>query len=463
MTPHRFLVPILVMLGMVAATVASLGVPLLPSVAATDGVSLTAAQWSLTVTLLVGALAAPVIGRTGDGSRRRATILGAIGIVTTGCVLSALPLGFAPFIVGRALQGFGLGLVPVAMATARDVLPANESRSTIGLLAITTAAGIGLAYPVAGLITQVAGLEAAFWFGAVLGAGALALAYIVIPSSSSKARRPLDMVGTALLGLGLTGLLLVLGEGQSWGWLSGRSIGVVLASALILVGWVRWELRAPHPLVDVRLLGNRGVRRADLFIFMVGLGIYPLLSLVSRLVQTPASTGYGIGASVLIAGLALVPFSIGTFVAGRSTTAWLRTTSPDVASGLGCVVLIVAMITFLLARAALWEILITMGIAGLGVGCVFASNPSQVIAEVPGHETGSAMGFNQVARTVGFAAGSALSAAVLAIYTPAGRSLPTNTGYERAAEASLVILGLTLATSVAALVGRRRQVLSELG
>lgn len=65
--PHRVLVPVLVCLGMVVAVVSSLGAPLIPTIAAVDRVSLADAQWSLTVTLLVGAIATPTMGRLGDG------------------------------------------------------------------------------------------------------------------------------------------------------------------------------------------------------------------------------------------------------------------------------------------------------------------------------------------------------------------------------------------------------------
>jgi len=64
-----------------------------------------------------------------------------------GCVLSALPAGFAVFLSGRALQGAGFGLVPLATAVARDDLPAGRSQRTIAAIGITTAVGIGLGYP----------------------------------------------------------------------------------------------------------------------------------------------------------------------------------------------------------------------------------------------------------------------------------------------------------------------------
>ena len=68
------------------------------------------------------------------------------------------------FLAGRVLQGAGLGLVPLATAVARDDLPADRSRSAIVLIGVTTAAGIGIGYPLVGLLAQALGLYAPFWF-----------------------------------------------------------------------------------------------------------------------------------------------------------------------------------------------------------------------------------------------------------------------------------------------------------
>ena len=109
--------------------------------------SLSTGEWILTITLLTGALATPVMGRLADGPRQRAVILVALAAVVAGCVLSAVSNGFTVLIIGRALQGVGLGLLPVAMAIARRNLPWEAARQTIATLSVTTAIGVGLGYP----------------------------------------------------------------------------------------------------------------------------------------------------------------------------------------------------------------------------------------------------------------------------------------------------------------------------
>src|SRR5438034_11806046 len=160
----RLLAAVLVFLAVQSPAVASLGTPLLSTLQRVERVSLAASQWTLTITLLAGAVATPLMGRLGDGRLRRLTTVGAVAVMLAGCVLSALPAGFAVFLAGRALQGAGLGLVPLATAVARDGLPAGRSRRTIALIGVTTAVGIGVGYPPAGLLAQGLGLYAPFWF-----------------------------------------------------------------------------------------------------------------------------------------------------------------------------------------------------------------------------------------------------------------------------------------------------------
>src|SRR5829696_9145562 len=123
-------VPVLVYIGTVVSIISSLGAPLIPSIARDLDASVSSAQWSLTVTLLVGAVATPVIGRLGDGRHRRTVVLAVLSVVLLGCVLAALPLGLGWLITGRGLQGLGLGLTSLAIATARTALTGERSRST---------------------------------------------------------------------------------------------------------------------------------------------------------------------------------------------------------------------------------------------------------------------------------------------------------------------------------------------
>ncbi len=440
------LVPVLMFLGMVVAVVSSLGAPLIPSIAVDYNVSVSGAQWSLTIALLVGAVTAPILGRLGDGPRRRQVMLGTLTLVMFGSVLAALPLSYGWLLVGRGMQGVGLGLMPRAMTLARDHLPEARSRSTVAILSITASAGVGLGYPLTGLFADRWGLHAPFWFGAAISGIALLLAAVVLPGSSHLKRRRLDGIGAVLLSLGLIALLLCLSEGEIWGWASVELLLVALAAVTVLSAWVWHELRTTYPLVDLRLMRHRAVLTANATGLLAGLATYLLMPMVTRYVQAPTSTGYGLGVSVVVAGLVLLPFSIASVSASRLLPLAARHLGRRMVLPLGSLFLVASLLIFLFARSELWESFLVMGVAGLGTGLIFAAIPGLIVRSVPSSETGSALGVNQVLRQIGFSIGSALGASILTGHTIAPDPLPTDSGYSVSA-----IIGIALSILTAAL------------
>jgi len=445
--PSRGLVPVLLFVGTVVAVISSLGAPLVPSIAASTGSPLPDAQWALTVTLLVGAVATPVIGRLGDGPRRRGVVLAVLAVVTLGGVLAALPLGLGWLVAGRGLQGVGLGLTPLAIATAREALQGDRSRATVAALSITVVAGLGLGYPLAGLVAELGGVHAAFWAGAAVSATALGAAALVLPASLVRTTRPLDVVGALLLGAGLAGALLALDQAGAWGWTSPLTWGLAAGSVVVLACWAGWELRTPAPLVDLRLARGRVAGTAHSAALLVGLSNYLLLVTVPVLVQAPSAGGPGLGGSVLVAGLALLPFSAASVLGGRCARVLADRAGRLAVLPAAALVQASAFVLFALLRGELWQVFLVMAVAGLGVGAAFAAFPALVLSTVPPSETGSATSLNQVLRYVGFALGSAVAATVLAAATPGGAAEPGSAGYTTIA---VVGAAVCLATAVLA-------------
>ncbi|WP_116450465.1 MFS transporter [Blastococcus litoris] len=453
----RTLVPALLFVGTVVAVISSLGAPLIPAIAAAMETSLADAQWALTVTLLVGAVATPVIGRLGDGPHRRAVVLSVLGVVTLGGLLAALPLGLGWLIAGRALQGFGLGLTPLAIATAREALTGERSHRTVAALSITVVSGMGLGYPLAGLVAELGGVHAAFWAGAGVSAAALVAAAAALPASRISASRSIDVLGAVLLGAGLGGLLLALAEGEVWGWSSPGPWALIAGSAVVLAAWALWELRTPSPLVDLRLARGRIAATAHATALLVGLSNYLLLLAVPVLAQAPRGDGPGFGTSIVVAALTLLPFSAASVLGGRLTRLLADRAGPHVVLPVAALVQSGSFVLFAFGRGELWLLFLVMGVAGLGVGAAFAAFPGLVISAVPPSETGSAMSLNQVLRYAGFSIGSALAAAVLAAATPGGAPAPVDGGYTAIAALGFGVCLLTalLAWLVPAR-GRRR-------
>lgn len=435
----------LVLVTTVTALVSSLGAPLVPAIAEAEDVSLSTAQWSLTITLLVGGMSTPVVGRLGDGRLRRPVMLGGLALVCLGTLLAALPLGFSSLLVGRALQGAGMSLAPLAMAVARDSLPRVHVRSAIALLSVSTVAGAGLGYPATAVVARSFGISGAFWFGLVIGLLTLVLAAVFVPGGEGT-RAPVDWAGACLLALGTGQLLLALSTGSRWGWLSVPELAMAVAAVVLLAAWVLRSLRHPFPVMDLRLATLRGVLGANLTAMLVGISMYIQLTLVMLVVQAPAAKG-GLGESVVVAGLMFVPYSVASVLGNRAAGYLARRLGPDVVLPLGCLLYCCSTLLLAFAHAEAWQVAGIMLLGGLGSGGTFAAMPALVIRFTPRARTGSAMGANQVLRYVGFSVGSAVTVVILELWSgPAGPV--SGPGFRAAA---IVAAAVSAAAALAAL------------
>jgi len=444
----QLLVPTLVVAGSLMAIVSSLGAPLIPTLSRADHVSLSTGEWLLTITLLIGALVTPVMGRLADGPRQRDVMLFALSAVVLGCVLAAVSDGFVVLIIGRALQGVGLGILPVGMTIARRHLTPDRARRTIATLSVTTAIGVGLGYPVTGLIAQVWDFRAAYWFGAITVGAVLVLAAFVLPPRSDVVTRRFDTVGAGILSLVVIGVSVVLSEGGGWGWTSLRSLGIGVGILVLLAIWIPYELTYTDPLVDLRQVRNRSVLTADVAGFLISVAMYLLLPILVVFVQLPVADG-GFGASIFVAGLVLLPLSLCSFAASRFLVMYERRFGARSMIPLGSLVFAATATFFALDHSALWEAFVTAGMAGLGIGFTTGAMPGFIIRAVARSETGSATGFYQVVRSIGLTVGSALSAAVLMAHTRPGQTLPGVDGFR---VTLLIAAGFCLVTAIVSFV-----------
>ena len=433
-TRAKALPGVLLFVVMVTGIISSLGAPLIPSISDDLGVSLSSAQWSLTATLLIGVVSSPVMGRLGDGPHRRATLLGGLAVVTAGCVLAALAGSLPLLVLGRAMQGVGLGLVPLGMATARDEMPAEKVPATIGLLSVAGAAGVGAGGLLAGI-----DLSAAFWFGAVVAVIAFALSWFFVSSTAGRAAEKLDVTGATLLAIGLGALLIAIAEGSGWGWGATQTVGLFVVAVVFLGVWGAQQLRVPDPLVDLRLARIPAVLTADVCATVLGIAMYMYLSGVSEFVQAPSALGYGFDASVVVAGLCLVPFSVVGMLGAKMLPFSTRLVGARNLLPVGCLMVAAGGLVFAVFHGHLWGAFAMMAVLGLGYGLTYAAIPGIIVRAVPESETGSATGFYQVVRYIGFSLGSALAASVLASETPAGSQLPKLAGYTTVTWIGIVI------------------------
>ncbi|MGK4594702.1 MFS transporter [Amycolatopsis sp. w19] len=436
--------PALVCTALAGAVIGSVGAPLITPVATGMHVSLDAAQWTLTVTLFSGAIAGPVLGRLGSGPYRRATILGTLALVMTGGLLTVLPLPYAALLIGRGMQGLGVAAGALLMSVARAHLPPERATSTIAALSVASTVGIGVGYPVVSLLDQLAGLRVAYGFGFLLSAVAFVIAWRFLPAEAPGELPRIDVPGTLLLALGTLGILLVIAEPSIWttAWLGS---GVLAGSVAVLAVWAFIELRTTAPLVNLRLLGQGGILRANLAILVAGAGLYLLFSLFTRYVQTPSGAHYGFALPGVAAGAALIPFSLLGFVAGKAIPRLIARLTERWTYAFAVVIAVASALLFAIGNRSFLLVLVAIALLGCAVGGVFAVMPKLVLAGVPQGETASVLSINQIARSIGMAVGSALAGLLLAAATPDGTLLPSRAGYLTTALWALPLLAVSAA------------------
>lgn len=447
----RRLAHALIATALAGAVVGSVGAPLITAVATSVHVSLGAAQWTLTVTLFTGAIAAPVLGRLGGGPRRRSVIVGTLALVVVGGILTVLPAPFWVLLVGRGLQGLAVGVVALLMSVARSHLSAERAASTIAALSVATTVGIGVGYPIISLTDQLLGLRAAYGLGVAVSVAALLISWRALPAESAGRVPRIDGVGTMLLAVATLGVLIVIAEPAIWS-APAVAVGILVGVTAVLAVWARWEWRQPDPLVDLRLLGRAPILCADLAALIAGGGLYLLFSVFTRYVQTPSRAQYGFALPGVAAGAALIPFSVMGFAAGRWISRFDSRRSTYSAYLVATTVSAGAGVTFVLGSGSLPVVLGAIALLGFGVGGVFAVMPRLVLVGVPRAETASVLAINQIARSIGMSAGSALAGFALARSTPPGAEFPSHGGYLTTALWALPVLAVSAAIVA---VGRR--------
>jgi predicted MFS family arabinose efflux permease len=340
---------------------------------------------------------------------------------------------------------------------ARDHLPEERSAATIALISVVSIIGVGAGYPLAGLLAEFGGVRAAYGLGLLVTAIALLTAWRSLPIAPEGRSAHLDIGGALLLAGGLFLVLFLADETSLWSRHLVVAVVLAVVAVLLLCVWAASELRSKAPLVDVRAVRHPAVAGANVAMFVGGVGMYLLLTLISRYAQTPHSAGYGFGLSTLVAGLVLVPFSVLGFVAGKLTPrVRKRIDAPLLLAG-SALVVGGGFVPFAVARSNLAELFAAMSVLGFGVGSFSAAMPGVILAVTPQSETSSAMSFNYVVRSVGYSLGSAIGGLVLAAGTDAGRLFPNDSAYTTAALIGIAAMAITTMTSLALARQRARE------
>ncbi|MEV5341486.1 MFS transporter [Streptomyces sp. NPDC052676] len=442
-------VPVLAFAGIVVAVMQTLLVPVikdLPQLLDTEPAD---ATWVLTSTLLSGAVATPIMGRLGDLYGKRRMLITSLAVMVVGALISAFTSALLPMIVGRTLQGFAMGAIPLGIGLMRDMLPRERLGSAMALMSSSIGVGGGLALPAAALVAQHTDWHALFYGAAGLGVLAIALTLLVVPESPARAPGSFDLPGALGLSAGLVLLLLPVTKGSDWGWSSATTLGLFAASAVVLALWGLMELRVAAPLVDLRTTARREVLLTNLASIMVGVSFYVVSLVLPQLLQLPSETGYGLGRSMVVAGLCVAPLGLTMMFTAPVYARLSARYGPKVTLITGLLVIAVGYGGGLGLMDAAWQTVVTSVVLGAGIGLAYSSLPALIVGAVPASETGAANGLNTLMRSIGTSVSSAVIGMVLAntAHEVGGVEIPTMHGFRISflIATAAVALGLLLA------------------
>ena len=415
--PTSAVVAILCLCGTVVALQQTLVVPLLPDFPRILDTTPDNASWLVTATLLTGAVATPIVSRLADMvGKRRMMVLSMLAMVA-GSVVAALGPSFTLVLTGRALQGFGAALIPVGISIMRDELPREKVAGAVALMSATLGIGGAIGLPASGLIYEHLGWHAIFWSSAAVGAVLIVAVVAIVPESTIRTRGRFDHIGAVLLSLALTSLLLALSKGGTWGWTSEWTLGLFLVAAVVLVVWVPFELRVSQPLVDVRTSASRPVLLTNIASVLLGFSMFGNLLTTTQQLQLPSSSGYGFGATVVTAGLYMVPGGLAMVLLAPVSARITRRYGAKVTLIVGCGAMASGYVTRVFLTAAVWQVILGSTVTSSGTAIAYAAMPTLIMRAVPITETASANGLNTLLRSVGTSSASAAVGVILSSVT----------------------------------------------
>ncbi|MFB7721358.1 MFS transporter [Nocardia sp. NPDC056100] len=419
------------MAGIIAAVMQTLAVPLLGELPALLHTSGSNASWVVTATLLAAAVTTPVAGRLGDlYGKRRMLLISTVPLIA-GSVLCAVAGSVAPMIIGRGLQGMGMGILPLGISALRDLLPAERLGPSIAMVSASMGIGGAVGLPVAAAVAQHANWRVLFWVAAGLSLLIAILIYVVVPDVPVLAKGRFDVVGAVGLGVGLICLLIGISKGASWGWDNGGIIGLLVAAVLALALWGWWELRTRDPLVDLRVTARPRVLLTNASSMVLGFGMYSASLIIPQLLQLPRSTGYGLGQSMLAMGLWMAPGGLMMMLVSPLGAKLSAARGPKVTLVAGALVLAAGYASSTVLMGSTWGLLVAVCVCNCGVALAYGAMPALIMSAVPLSETAAANSFNTLMRSIGTSFSAAVIGAVLAQMstTLGGHPIPTENGF----------------------------------
>jgi EmrB/QacA subfamily drug resistance transporter len=416
---------------------------ILPVVRQQFSASVAAVEWVVTIYLLVISALLLSVGRLGDLRGHRSVYAAGFLVFLFGSALCGLSPSVGFLVGARGMQAIGAAML---MANAPAILtksfPAEMRGRALGLQATMTYLGLTVGPSVGGWLATALGWRWVFYINLPVGLAALLLALRFVPRDAGDgAAQTFDLRGAVTFALGLVSLLLALNQGEAWGWSSPATVGLLAASVILLLAFLRIERKVPAPMLDLSLFRQRtfsaaaGSAMLNYACVYTMLFLLPFYLLQARALST-AQAGLLLTAQPLMMAL-VAPLS-------GSVSDRIGTRLPSVI-GMGLLAAALWLLSGLTPETPAVIFVLKLGLAGLGIGIFVSPNNSALMGAAPSHRQGIAAGTLALARNVGMVIGVAFAGAVYTIVLGHGLAGETTAILEAIRIAYLSAAGIALA------------------
>jgi EmrB/QacA subfamily drug resistance transporter len=383
----------------------------LPTIGRDFSVSPTAVD-SISIGFLVSlAVFIPASGWLGDRFGGKRVLLIAIAFFTIASALCGQAHSLPELVAFRVLQGAGGGmLAPVGMAMLFRAFPPEERIRASAILTVPTTFAPALGPVLGGLLVTEASWRWVFYVNVPIGAAALVFGAVFLRQTAQSQPGRFDLPGFLLSGSGLGLLMYGVSEGPDLGWESATVLACMAAGAVLLVAMVLVELRHAEPIVDLRLLGNRLFRAANVVTILASIAFLGTLFVISLYYQD------GRGLSPLQSGLSTFPEAVGVMLGAQLASRFLYPRlgpSRLIAAGLIGTAISIGLLALLGPQSSLWWPRVLMFTLGFAMAQVFVPTQAAAFATITPSATGRASTMFNAIRQLGGAIGVALLTTVI--------------------------------------------------
>jgi len=415
-------------------------------------------QWVVDAYNLVFASVLLAAGSLSDRVGRKGMLLSGLALFGTASLAGGLAADSGQLILARSFMGLGAAMVfPATLSLISNLFTERTERArAIGLWGATAGMAIALGPIVGGwLLGHFSWASIFFAMAPVAAVGGWFVARYV-PTSRDPQAQPLDRSGFALSTAALSLLVFTIIEGPQYGWASTRSVAGFAVAAALFAGFVAWERRTAHPMLDVGLFRNLRFSAAS---FSVTVSFFTLLGFIFVITQyfqlikhyDPLSTGVHLLPVALSVGVASV---VGTKLAVRFGTKLV------VAAGLTMITGFYVWVSSVVSTTTGYSTLAAqMVLYGIGMGLTSAPATEAIMGVVPSAKAGIGSAINDATRLLGGTLGVAVIGSVYAsvyghqLASGVSRHLPAHVSEtaRSSADAAFVLAGHLAATGHTAL------------